>query len=81
MLDFVREYAVNRGEFSVFHLGGGLGGKEDSLFKFKSGFSKNTADFYLIKSIFNVPLYDELSQDTDENIEFFPAYRAKIKDA
>jgi hypothetical protein len=81
MLDFVREYACNRGGFSVFHLGGGLGGKEDSLFKFKSGFSKNTLDFYLIKSIFNVPLYNELSKDKDANIGFFPAYRAKLKDA
>jgi CelD/BcsL family acetyltransferase involved in cellulose biosynthesis len=38
MFHFVRGWAKERGN-RVFHLGGGLGGRNDSLFAFKAGFS------------------------------------------
>lgn len=45
----------------VFHLGGGLSSSaDDNLFKFKSSFSKNTANFYIGKRIHNKYVYDYL---------------------
>jgi len=47
-----------------FHLGGGTTSSEDdSLFCFKSRFSKHTCQFCLGKLIFNQPLYDEICTD------------------
>lgn len=68
--------------YKTFHLGGGLGSREDSLFEFKKGFNKNSKTYFSIgKKIFNSEKYDELinirkqSQSFDENKLFFPAYR------
>ena len=44
MLDFVRLWAKERGN-RTFHLGGGLGAQEDSLWEFKRGFSEGRAVF------------------------------------
>lgn len=61
------------------HLGGGVGGHDDdSLFRFKSGFSKNFAQFSIWKSIFNQEVYKELVNEkglTDSNSNYFPLYR------
>lgn len=50
MLHQVRVWAKERG-YSVFHLGGGLGAKADSLFDFKASFSKLRAEFYTWRMI------------------------------
>ena len=57
------------------HLGGGVGGSDDdSLFKFKSGFSKDFKQFSVWKYIVDEKVYDELSSNiTDTN--YFPKYR------
>lgn len=64
-----------------FHLGGGVGGSDDdSLFRFKSGFSKNFKQFSIWKNIFNQEVYDELVKEKGlENSDsgFFPLYRLK----
>lgn len=67
-----------------FHLGGGLGGKEDSLFKFKKAFYKNSdTSFAIGKKIFNKEKYEEMLNirmkevDFDSETNFFPAYRDK----
>lgn len=60
-------------------LGGGLGSQEDSLFKFKEGFSKNSLRFSVVKKILNQSLYQQLCSKADvaaANASFFPAYRA-----
>lgn len=70
----------------VVHLGGGRGGRMDSLFTFKSRFSSTTAPFYTLRSIIMPDAYagmveklggviKERDQDTDA---FFPAYRRPI---
>lgn len=62
----------------VFHLGGGVGGKEDSLFMFKAYFS----DLRLADKIWcyvnDQGAYDELaaSADVHDQESFFPVYRA-----
>lgn len=68
--------------YESFHLGGGLGSREDSLYKFKKVFNKDsTTTFSIGKKIFNEETYNELVQirnySEDFNIEtlFFPTYR------
>lgn len=62
------------------HLGSGVGGKEDSLFHFKQGFSENTFDFTTWRYIVDKKIYNELVQsklDGNEapNTDLFPLYR------
>ena len=68
--------------FEAFHLGGGLGSKEDSLYKFKAAFNKKSDTYFSIgKKIFDKEKYEELinirkNQSVfDENTNFFPVYR------
>lgn len=68
--------------YKSFHLGGGLGSKEDNLFKFKEAFNKNSKTYFSIgKKIFDQKKYDELIriryQDSgfDGEKSFFPSYR------
>ncbi|MBW4646784.1 MAG: aminoacyltransferase [Goleter apudmare HA4340-LM2] len=85
MLDYVRLWAKERGNLD-FHLGGGVGGsREDSLYKFKAGFSKRRNTFLTLRLIVNVEKYHYLvdlqarALQTDSttllNSGFFPAYR------
>jgi hypothetical protein len=61
------------------HLGGGLGGKNDSLFEFKSQFSKQYCMFQTWRYIHNKAVYEQLIYSKfKENIpqtDFFPLYR------
>ncbi len=68
--------------YKSFHLGGGLGSEEDSLFKFKKAFNKNSGTYFSIgKKIFDQEKYDELVEtrlqedDFDTDTMFFPKYR------
>ena len=65
--------------YRSLHMGGGVGAKEDSLYKFKSAFNRNeTKQFAIGKKIFWPDKYEELTrmknEDTDD--QFFPRYRA-----
>ena len=70
--------------FKTFHLGGGVGSGEDSLYKFKAAFNRNSNyQFSIGKEIFNQEKYDELvkarresDSHFDESSHFFPLYRA-----
>ena len=80
IIDKVRIKATEEG-FKYFNLGGGRGSEEDSLFKFKSGFSKSIKEFKIWKDILNQDVYNTLAENhlgTDTKIDFFPAYRAKL---
>jgi hypothetical protein len=68
--------------YKTFHLGGGVGCKEDSLFSFKRKFNKNSDTYFSIgKKIFDKEKYQELvairkqQEDCREDTSFFPAYR------
>ncbi len=68
--------------FTYLHLGGGLG-RNDSLFNFKSGFSKAINPYYTGKIIFNHEQYDALTKscgNLNTNAKFFPAYRSELSD-
>lgn len=75
ILDEARLYGNSTSAESL-HLGGGVSGRDDdSLFKFKSGFSKNFNRFSIWKFIINQEVYNQLSSDC-VNTGFFPLYRS-----
>lgn len=63
--------------FKTFHLGGGLGGKEDSLYHFKKGFNrKSDTKFYVGKQIYDREKYNYLCNRVGgEDNGYFPSYR------
>ena len=63
---------------STFHLGGGVGSAEDSLFKFKKAFYRgDLCRYHIGKKVFINSKYDELNQLRSDSIneKFFPKYR------
>lgn len=68
--------------YKTFHLGGGVGGKTDNLYKFKSGFNRNSSNAFAIgRKIFDEERYNKLVAIKEESGElksentFFPRYR------
>lgn len=63
----------------TFHLGGGRGSSEDSLFKFKKAFYRGELCRYHIgKKIFNEKIYQKLvALSSVSDSSFFPHYRGK----
>ena len=71
--------STNEG-FKYFNLGGGRGNQEDSLFSFKSSFSKKYKTFRTWKYVVDENAYSILAKkhfgNEYQNIDFFPVYRA-----
>ena len=68
--------------YKTFHLGGGLGSQEDSLYKFKKAFNRNSETRFSIgKKVFSEKVYNNLIQlskknnNQENNADFFPEYR------
>ena len=84
ILDDTRINATYQG-YKYFNLGGGYGSLEDSLFFFKSSFSKDFRQFSIWKMILNNDVYEELCARNielqerlkQENCTYFPLYRYK----
>jgi|UPI00068FD099 lipid II:glycine glycyltransferase (peptidoglycan interpeptide bridge formation enzyme) len=83
LIDHVRKTSTEEG-YVNFNLGGGLNGKdEDSLFYFKSGFSKDYRKFSSWQYIVDETQYKKLlkqreaknASEIDKNSCFFPLYR------
>jgi hypothetical protein len=82
--DTARRWAVDAGAW-VFHLGGGVGGQEDSLFHYKAGFSDRRHEFATWRWIVDTAAYQELCErrerlegpqgDGAADAFYFPAYR------
>lgn len=60
-----------------FHLGGGLEGKEDSLFKFKNAFSSLLLEDATWRFVSDPLVYNDLVRERDDhsNRNYFPLYR------
>ncbi|WP_430468506.1 GNAT family N-acetyltransferase [Winogradskyella ouciana] len=86
VIDEMRIKSTEEG-YKYFNLGGGLGSNEDSLFRFKSSFSKDFKEFKIWKYIVNENVYKELVSQKLGNdhapdileADYFPAYRAVKK--
>lgn len=84
MLDYVCRWALG-GMHDVFHLGGGVGGAEDSLFHFKAGFSPLRGDFSTYRLVFdetkhawlNHAAHVAAASGAGAHVDFFPAYRRR----
>jgi hypothetical protein len=84
LLDDVRNWGSARGNHT-FHLGGGVGGREDSLFHFKRRFSPQLHEFRIGCWILDRATYSDLEAARRDyfvrcgpdhgNPAFFPAYR------
>ena len=64
----------------IFHLGGGVGAREDSLYRFKASFYRELPrDYFIGKKVFNEAIYNELVKihAVENTGNFFPAYRGK----
>lgn len=85
MIDFVRSWSRARGDQS-FHLGGGVGARQDSLFHFKAGFSPLRAPFCTWRAIADQERYDAATRRWRSLLpsvpladpDFFPLYRSPI---
>jgi lipid II:glycine glycyltransferase (peptidoglycan interpeptide bridge formation enzyme) len=80
--DTARRWAHEAGA-RVFHLGGGVGGRQDSLFQYKAGFSDRRHQFATWRWIVDEAAYADLcerhgagtGEASPEDSDFFPAYR------
>jgi CelD/BcsL family acetyltransferase involved in cellulose biosynthesis len=83
MIHDVCQWGTERGAVD-FHLGGGRGGVEDSLFRFKAQFSDVHRDFYTFRAVTDQKTYAELSQlrtsvsPVAEEDSFFPLWRKPV---
>lgn len=71
---------ANENKYKLIHFGGGRTSlKEDTLFKFKSTFSKDTLNFYIGKRVHNKKIYDYLIEEWQKkakiNSEILLKYR------
>ncbi len=86
LIDTARQWSKQRGN-RVFHLGGGLGARTDSLFQFKAALCKGRADFYSWRAIVDPEAYRSLvdqwkrrsGAEVAQVDDFFPAYRKKLQ--
>ncbi|WP_082835428.1 MULTISPECIES: GNAT family N-acetyltransferase [unclassified Erythrobacter] len=71
------------GPWQGLSLGGGVGGGNDTLLRFKQGFSKATLPVHGLKIVTNPDVYARIantgSVDANQLAGFFPAYRAPEK--
>ncbi|SNY56527.1 GNAT family N-acetyltransferase [Paractinoplanes atraurantiacus] len=76
LYDEVRAWGRAAGA-TVYHLGGGVGGAADSLFRYKAAFSPGRQDFHTWRVITDPRAYDKLAgTPTPEALEGrFPPYR------
>ena len=82
MIHFATGWAKERGN-RHFHLGGGVGGADDSLLYFKLGFSPRRHPFHTLRAVIDEPEYHRLVKARDPSLDpdmlggFFPAYRVE----
>ena len=76
MIDAACDWAGGLGA-RWMHLGGGVGGAEDSLFRFKAGFSPRRHRFETWRWIVDPHAYERRCRHANVGADesFFPAYR------
>lgn len=84
-LDFARKWFKARGN-RFLHLGGGVGGRSDRVFQFKSHFSKGRSPFHTWRLVANPSVYRKLVEEWEKRAGissegmtgYFPEYRAPV---
>lgn len=79
LFDEVRRWARARGD-TALHLGGGVGGRDNPLFRFKAGFSSDCPAFFTWRVVADREEYARLAveagvTDPEDDTAKFPAYR------
>lgn len=80
MVHFIATWSRQRGSHS-FHLGGGVGGADDSLLHFKAGFSPRRHPYHTLRVVLDEEEYGNLAAARDPTLDpgdltgYFPAYR------
>jgi hypothetical protein len=80
LYDEVRRWCKQRGD-TVFHLGGGRGGRNDSLFSYKAGFSPCRHPFHTWRVVADPDAYERLVRERNPEADpadrsaTFPPYR------
>jgi len=80
MMSYVASWAKARGD-RVLHLGGGVGGADDPLLRFKVGFSPRRHSFVTGRLVLDERRYSELVRSRDPELDpgtrsgYFPLYR------
>lgn len=75
LIDEMRIRATQE-NYKYFNLGGGYGGHDDSLLRFKLSFSKKLIGFYVWQYVVNQDLYDNLTNSREaKQCDYFPKYR------
>jgi hypothetical protein len=84
MFDFMRRWGHEKG-LRLLHLGGGLGGQNDSLFDFKAGFSSEYTPFHTFRLVLEKSAYSalcaarqKLTDAPGGSDDFFPLYRKPL---
>lgn len=81
MVDAICDIEKEKG-MKFYHLGSGLGFKEDSLFEWKKGFSDLFLDYYSWRFIPEESLYLKMVKnqgiDPNTSVDFFPLYRYRL---
>jgi len=82
LFDDAIHWAKDEG-YRTLHLGGGVGAKEDSLFRFKAGFSALRCTFNTYRMVISEQKYAVLNRrwherhpSAEDTPDFFPEYRA-----
>jgi Acetyltransferase (GNAT) domain len=86
--DTARRWAMTSGA-RVFHLGGGVGGRQDSLFQYKAGFSDRRHEFATWQWVVDEKTYQRLCREREgragsrgwQEVDtgYFPAYRRAVE--
>lgn len=77
LIDHIRHIGSDL-NLNEFHLGGGVGSSEDSLFQFKAGFSHCRHQFKVWQYVVNRNAYDQLVllNNSVRDLNYFPLYRS-----
>lgn len=81
ILDYMIQWGSEH-QYKWLHLGGGVGGSNDSLYRFKKGFSADEYPFFTVRLITNDTVYSQLcincgylEEEISKINDFFPLYR------
>lgn len=76
LFELVAESGHSRG-YETLHLGGGVGAGEDSLFRFKAGFSPRRLPYETVSIVVDSAAYADLcARSSAADTDFFPRYRS-----